>query len=1368
MTRPRVAALACALLLLSTAGAPLAGAGTLDTFLGGPTALLSPGNGSAVASFPNPARAVNASVDLTPVRSVEALSGPPSAAWGFMFAGCATAAVDPVIYRQSALDLANLSRIGQEDGSAANLSTAPDRPGLLFEVPVPSPFLDPRPWNVTFRVAAATDGPQPPGGGTFQLALFAPPGYIPWLAVPLAPAADNASVLEGTVTHPGPVSSGGGEVLLGMLVPTNASATELLVDSVNATLRRLVLPESPQLTFAGATSSFWQFQTPGGGQGTTLGRAHGFQGGAPDIILGSNGTGVDGATPAFSLPAGSQVDSAFIELVPEPFGGSATSAGGPTTAGAGGTAPVGAVYTGGFPVVARPVVANVALVDVFATGVVDASQEVALTTQVIGNTSGVERAAAQTFTVESNGTLAALEIDVASASSMGLGKLRVQLRDVNGSQPGNTTLATADANQTSAQGDWYHLPLSAPVNVTSGQRLAIVVTMDGAVDGESREWRRHDGLPSDPYAGGGAFVAANASGLGGWTEQADQDFTFRVLLDTPLDPGSVASVSVAGSIGPPIPTPLPGNRTEYVYTVPGLAVGTEPAGGGAGRWNVTIGNALPSAVRFNWSVFLDYALYPRNVRITVGGEAPAATLAELDRPYVFDIAPVLGAALASGNFSAAPGPGGSFHDLTLRVRADGPAPLRARALDVAYGVTLHISGFSAAMNQRLAATNASAPLAEAAFRLLAVEGEALLANLSVVYSQPPVSFPPADATVDEGAVNVTVHDLLQLFADDFDTFNLTFAVVSVLPAGTATAAVHRTPLDANLTVTLVDPEFSGILLVSVLATDTTGLSTLLAGMVVNVRAVDDPPVVPATLPDLALTGTSGTLDLSPYILDNDTALSNLTVSVSSPFASVSGLVLSFDYHDAPASLTQEDVTVTVTDGTTTVTTVVKVLVENAGRPTVDFGAPGAITVRAGRSVLVNLSGFATDNDDVANLSWELLLASGNGTATLAGPSTLQVTGTGAGAVTVTLSARDRDLNLANGTLVVAVLPNEPPRFTALDGTHVTLSGDSPRTIDLAEFLSDPDDPATNMTFNVAWDNGSVVRATVDGLLLTLTRPGDTGGHAVVTITVSDPSGATAAASLEVDVEGPTPGSEGLLLLVAAAVAAVALGAFFFRSYRRGQADRRSLSHLKREEGSLELDEEERRLSSPEGLEQTEEERMVGMIDEMDREAGAQRLELPPVTVATPPPGPGATTSLLLLYRDGRPVAWLAGRAPSERESEIEQEVAAAVGERLKKRAPGARIEGESVELGGRTFAIEARSQLVLVARVEGGPKNQPLRQAMRIALDELFDRNSGSLRRWDGSARSVKGVDEVLEPLMGVAPTPGGDPAPAPADGGEE
>jgi len=1367
----RGAALALCVALLAPSLLPAATAGTLDTFLSGPSAVLSPGTSTAVASFPNPARAVGATVDLEPLPSVEVVTAAPPAAWGFIFDTCATLASDPLVYRQRTLDAPNLSLIADEDGSAANLSLAPQRPGLLFEVPVPSNFLDPRPWNATLRVAATTDGAQPPDGSTFTLALFAPPGFRPWREVPLSPAADNASVLEGTVFQPATAAGSGGEALVGLLVPNNGSASTLLVDSVHVTLRRLVVPVSPQLIFAGATGSFWQFQYPGVGLDPALGRAHGFMGGAPEVAFPSNGTGAAGETPPFYLPEGVDIAGAFVELVPEAVGGVAASAGGPATAAAGSASAAGAVYVSPVPVVARPVVANVVLSDLVAAGTLDAEQPADLAQQFVGNQTGAERAAAQTLTIESDGTLAGVSVLLRNGSARPVGPLVMEIRNVTASgEPGNLTLATTSFNATEAVlGGWATFALQVPLPVAAGEALAVVVTAPGAASGEYWEWGRHDGLPSDPYTNGSGFVALNASGAGAWNAQAAQDFTFRALLDKPLDPSAAAQVSVAGSIGPGIPSPLPGNRTEYVFTVPGLAVGIDPEAGGGGRWNISVVNALGDALRFNWSAYIDYALYPRNVELRVGDEPPAATVAELDGTRVVDFTSALATALASGNLTAAPGPWGPFHEVPLRLAADGPAALRVRGLEVAYGVTLRVTGFSTAMNQVLSAVAPAEPLAEAVFQLLATEGEVRLSNLSVEYSEAPRFFGPAPAFIEEGAVNATVADLLQLFTDDYDSFNLTYSVLSVFGSatGVATAEVHRSALDANLTVTMVDGEYAGPLTVSVLATDSTGLGTVGSWIAAEVLPLDDPPVVPTVLPDLALPGTSGSFDLAPHILDNDTAPAGLAVTASSPFATVSGLVISFDYRDAPASLRLENVTLTISDGTSQVTALLRVLIENAGRPTLAFPAAGALSVAAGRNLTVDLGAYATDDDAIGNLTWELLLVSGNGTASISAGGTLVVTGHREGTVTATVAVRDRDQNYANGSLVVAVRANLAPRFTALDGSRVTLTAAGPLTIDLREFLSDPDDPFANLSFAVAWDNGSALQAAVEGGVLTLSRPGEAGGHARVTVTATDPSGASAAASVEVDVEGPLAGGPSFLLLLGAVIAAVLLGALLYRSYRRGQTDRRSFSRMAREEGGVEVDEDERRLRSPEGLEPTEEEKMLGKIDEMEREAGAERLELPPITIVGAQ-GALATTSLLLMYRDGRPVAWVAAAPPSEREAELEQELAAAVGERLKKGPTGARIEGESIEMGGRTFALEARAQLVLAARVEGGPKNQRLRQAMRIALEEVFDRNPGALKRWDGSPRGLKGVDDALEAVMRVAPVPRADQAAGRGDVGEE
>jgi hypothetical protein len=191
-----------------------------------------------------------------------------------------------------------------------------------------------------------------------------------------------------------------------------------------------------------------------------------------------------------------------------------------------------------------------------------------------------------------------------------------------------------------------------------------------------------------------------------------------------------------------------------------------------------------------------------------------------------------------------------------------------------------------------------------------------------------------------------------------------------------------------------------------------------------------------------------------------------------------------------------------------------------------------------------------------------------------------------------------------------------------------------------------------------------------------------------------------------------------------------------------------LSRYEAEAPEAEPEDGEKRLESPQGLERSEDEKMDDLLNQMEHETDVPRLELPPVTIISRE-GDLAASSVLLLYRDGRPMAWVAAASPDEKDVELEEELAAAVAERLKKTRAGERIEGEMIEMGGSTFAVEGRSQLVMVARTRPGADEGALRDRMRDALDLAFDRNALSLKRWDGTKRALKGLDEALEPVFG-------------------
>jgi hypothetical protein len=95
---------------------------------------------------------------------------------------------------------------------------------------------------------------------------------------------------------------------------------------------------------------------------------------------------------------------------------------------------------------------------------------------------------------------------------------------------------------------------------------------------------------------------------------------------------------------------------------------------------------------------------------------------------------------------------------------------------------------------------------------------------------------------------------------------------------------------------------------------------------VTVISIDDPPTI-SELPDQkGVSGNTWILDLTYYLSDIDTELSSLNITTNSEFVKASGSVLVFNYHTGNY---EESVTVTISDGTSTISTSLNVIVSEA-------------------------------------------------------------------------------------------------------------------------------------------------------------------------------------------------------------------------------------------------------------------------------------------------------------------------------------------------------------------------------------------------------------------------------------------------------
>jgi len=131
-----------------------------------------------------------------------------------------------------------------------------------------------------------------------------------------------------------------------------------------------------------------------------------------------------------------------------------------------------------------------------------------------------------------------------------------------------------------------------------------------------------------------------------------------------------------------------------------------------------------------------------------------------------------------------------------------------------------------------------------------------------------------------------------------------------------------------------------------------------------VLSVDDAPIIAYIGKQYIPEDEVYTLDLAPYIIDEDTPLGDLIVSIEEPNCTVNGLLLTFYYGNAPEGSMDLRLIMTVSDGTSSVDATLRVLVMDI--PDITF-APEVKEVptqlfRVGEESTMDFSPYVTDMD----------------------------------------------------------------------------------------------------------------------------------------------------------------------------------------------------------------------------------------------------------------------------------------------------------------------------------------------------------------------------------------------------------------------
>jgi len=143
-----------------------------------------------------------------------------------------------------------------------------------------------------------------------------------------------------------------------------------------------------------------------------------------------------------------------------------------------------------------------------------------------------------------------------------------------------------------------------------------------------------------------------------------------------------------------------------------------------------------------------------------------------------------------------------------------------------------------------------------------------------------------------------------------------------------------------------------------------GTTTVEGSLSVRVLSVDDAPIIAYIGKQYIPEDEVYTLDLAPYIIDEDTPLGDLIVSIEEPNCTVNGLLLTFYYGNAPEGSMDLRLIMTVSDGTSSVDATLRVLVMDI--PDITF-APEVKEVptqlfRVGEESTMDFSPYVTDMD----------------------------------------------------------------------------------------------------------------------------------------------------------------------------------------------------------------------------------------------------------------------------------------------------------------------------------------------------------------------------------------------------------------------
>jgi len=325
-------------------------------------------------------------------------------------------------------------------------------------------------------------------------------------------------------------------------------------------------------------------------------------------------------------------------------------------------------------------------------------------------------------------------------------------------------------------------------------------------------------------------------------------------------------------------------------------------------------------------------------------------------------------------------------------------------------------------------------------------------------------------------------------------------------------------IDANHRVNLQGVlNWHGTATVEIWCTD--GLTTVGDTFTVTVTPVNDAPVI-SGIPDRTLdedTSLSQTINLSKCATDPETASTALTYTVTANTNPSCGVSIVSGYYISINPVANwfgtSDVTIRATDpqGLWTEDTF-RITVNPVNDPPVIQGLPNrALDEDTSLTNTIDLWAYTTDLEIPSSALSYYVQSSAlpAGTVTISSNRYINITPPANynGSGNVTIRAWDWEGGYDDDTFLVTVRPlADPPQMDVPDHTYPINKTSTTRSIDLHQYSSDPDGPASDLTFAVTANTNPNLAATiVSNRYLRITQGPFYSGHTQVTVRATDPT-----------------------------------------------------------------------------------------------------------------------------------------------------------------------------------------------------------------------------------------------------------------------